>query len=116
MNTMKVIIKITDPWELGEFLDWKSLEGSILLLSRSDGESALVKLDDPFTYKNIFCEYLIVSPRHKEGKFDDLIEEQSIFCNLIRISQEQADSKNPFNLSSWRGGIAIIGSIESGHH
>ena len=117
---LPIVIKLSDPWELGEALGWKELEGIIAdvdvradKLYGNQEELALVKLDSPFEYESTRCEYFVVSPRHEGSSLHSLISGDSVFCGITRISQEQAHSKDPFDLSKWRGGVAAIATLEA---
>jgi len=117
---LPVVIKLSDPWELGEALGWKELEGVILDVDvridkyyGNQEELALLKLDSPFEYNNTTCEYFIISPRMEGGSLNFLISGESVNFAMTRISQEQAHSKDPFDLSKWRGGVAAIATLEA---
>ncbi len=104
-----IIIKLSDPWDLGEMLSWTPIQGKIEAV---DGKTnkIIIQCSKPFTYKNIVCEYFIATPRHKENFFD-LIHKKEIFCNFTLINEDQVKSKDKFNLDFWRGGVGIIGML-----
>lgn len=104
----KIILRISDPWELGQALKWVAFEAEIVSLS---GDDVILRLLKPFVYRNTNCEYFVASPRHEGDHVDLLREGRSLFCGLTCITPEQASSKNPFDLSSWRGGVVIIGNL-----
>jgi hypothetical protein len=104
-----VLIRISDPWEIGEFLKWQALEAKVISITN---EALLLKLNVPFMFRDVHCEYFIASPRHEEDTLSQLLDGKPLFCGLTRISADQANSLNPFDLSKWRGGLAIIGEIE----
>lgn len=106
-----IYVKVSDPWELGEALHWQPLSAAIVSI---ENESALVRLDSPFEFKNTVCEFFVASPRHEGDAMSDLIAGRPLFCGMTRISPEQAESSRPHDLSSWRGGIAMIATLEPG--
>ena len=114
LRNRRIIIKLSDPWDLGEKINWQALEAVILDLKNDEDRttSIAIKLAIPFEYKNTRCEFFIASPRYEGSNFSQLNKGSSIFCGLTRISSEQIASDNPFDLSSWRGGIGLIGEIE----
>jgi hypothetical protein len=108
-----VRIKLSEPWDLGETLNWEPLEGEILATSDSHtGGAALIKLNQPFNYKNVDCEYFVATPRYRGISIRVIASGKPLLCGITRISKEMVKSSNPFDLSSWRGGIAIIGELE----
>ena len=109
----QIIIRISDPWDLGESRNWQPLKGTILDVEVENSSKALlIRLIEPFEYKNMSCEYFIATPRHEGSSYEDLIQGSSVFSGLTRIPVENVDSGNPFDLSWWRGGVALIGDIE----
>jgi len=116
MNTMiaQLTITLSDPWELGEALKWQPLQGNLLRLVNDDrGGQALIKLDESFEYRGAICRHVIASPRHVGVEIASLTIGKTVFCGLTGISEQQAESSNPFDLSSWRGGIAFIGDVKA---
>lgn len=110
----KVAFGISDPWDLGEQLGWPTLEATIVNVKDESGLpiSIAIKLAKPFAYKNTQCEFFIVSPRLEGNDFSQLNKKQSVFSGFTRISSDQIAADDPFDLSHWRGGVALIGSIE----
>lgn len=108
LNT-KVSMRISDPWELGEALKWKAFDAEIIAVR---DETVLIRLLTPFLYEGTTCEYFVGSPRHDADHVDKLCNGKSLFCGLTRITSEQARSDDPFNLTKWRGGIAIIANLD----
>ena len=109
----KVILKLSDPWDLGEMLGWQGLDAIICDVKKKDNRLTLlaIKLAKPFDYKNTHCEYFIASPR-LEDDFNKLQNNEAVFCGLTRVPFDQIISNDPFDLSGWRGGIGLIGEIE----
>ena len=106
----RVIIEISDPWELGEHRKWEHLTGIIIDVNENS-DNLIIRIDQSFIFRNVECTYFIASPRHAGVDFKQFIHGESIVCGLTRITSEQANSRNPFDLSKWRGGIGIIGTI-----
>lgn len=107
--TVKVILRISDPWELGEALKWEAFDAEIVSMT---GDDILIRLLKPFVYRETTCEFFVASPRYEGDHVELLRDGKSLFCGITRITPEQANSDNPFDLSKWRGGIAIIGSLD----
>ena len=104
-----ISIRISDPWELGEALRWEPINAEIIGVN---GDDILIQLLKPFDFKGTSCEFFIASPRHEGDHAVELLNVGSLFCGMTRITTNQARSNNPFDLSNWRGGIAIIGNLD----
>jgi len=105
MNTTPITISISDPWDVGEALGWPTLRGVLLAFKHGDeGGSALVRLTQPVTFGGVQWHHLIASPRHVCDVIADIETEKGVTCNCIGISDGQAASDQPFDVSWWRGG------------
>lgn len=104
---MRVVLQLSDPWEMGEALDWPHILGTVV---NNNGDSLLVEIDHPFEYDNMEYRFVVVSPRHEGIPLKNAASEV-VPCNMIRTTTERAHSNNPCDVSWWRGGHAMIGSI-----
>ena len=108
----KVEICISDPWEFETETGTGRMLARVLSVGKEGSLSALLlQVDHPVKYKDAICEYFIASPRHKDKDFT-LLDKMAVPCGFTLIPQERATSKNPFDLSWWRGGIGLIGGLE----
>jgi hypothetical protein len=107
-----VLIRLSDPWELGESFGWEPLSAVVISAKGNDhGGALLVRLDSPFTYKDVRCEYFVARPRHEGSNVEELLSGSPVLCSITRISEERLKAQDPFDLSWWRGGVAGIGAI-----
>lgn len=105
----RVLLRVSDPWEIGEAIEWRALEAQIVAV----GDNAvLLRLRSPFEHKGVSCEYFVASPRHGGANVNALESGNSVFCSMTRVPVEQASSPTPFDLGNWRGGVAIIGNLD----
>lgn len=112
LEEKSVTVKLSDPWDLGEKLNWKPLSAVILSVDNNDSpENLILRLTSPFEYKNVECEYFVVSTRHENEQLKDLVRSKSVFCGLTRIPESRLQSTDPFDLGWWRGGPALIGEL-----
>jgi len=109
LSTSKVVMRISDPWELGEALKWEALDAEIISVI---GDNILIRLLKPFVYRETRCEFFVASPRHEGDHIEALSNDKTLFCGMTRVTPEQANSNNPFDLSRWRGGVALIGNLD----
>lgn len=105
----KVMIRISDPFDLGEFLGWKGLEAHVKARNNS---ALLLRLSLPFEFRGVVCEYVVASPRHAGVTLDPLGRGESINCAHTRITSQAATSTEPLDLSRWRGGLAFLGTVD----
>lgn len=110
----RAMLRISDPWDLGQSLGWKELTAEIVDVKCESGlpVSVLIKLATPFSYKNTDCEYFVISPRLKGSSFTHLKPSEALFVGMTRIPSSQVIANDPFDLSHWRGGVALIGELE----
>jgi hypothetical protein len=106
---MRVVIKLSDPWEMGEALGWPAISGTV---AHSEAASWLVELDRPFVHANAEYRFLVVSSRHEDKSLANAVSED-VLCNIIRTTPERASSESPCDVSWWRGGHAMIGSVRA---
>lgn len=115
-NGVQVSIQISDPWDLGERLEWKELVGELTLVDL-DRNSVLVKLDIPVSGEKEIFPYLVASTRHVGSKITDLSAEKNVFCNFTGLTYERSLSADPLDTSWWRGGgLTIIGGLRQMSH
>jgi hypothetical protein len=104
---MRVVLRLSDPWELGEALGWPAILGTVI---HSDGCAWLVEIAKPFTYANVEFRFLVVSPRY-EGSLLASAAIEAVSCNMTLTTPERARSELPCDLSWWRGGHAMVGTM-----
>ncbi|MCP4372051.1 MAG: hypothetical protein GY797_28625 [Deltaproteobacteria bacterium] len=109
---MCVNVKLSEPWDLGEARNWEPFEGVIINENFEGIESSIIiQLKASFEYKNVKCEYFVASPRYVGDSFEALIKSKSVVSGLTRIPPEQISASDPFDLSWWRGGVALLGEV-----
>ena len=104
---MKVLLTLSDPWEMGDKLGWPEILADVV--HRSFG-AWLVEVIEPFRYAGDEYRFLVVSARFEDQSLDS-ISSESIPCNMIRTTAERIAGDDPCDVSWWRGGCAMIGSI-----
>jgi hypothetical protein len=113
MSRNRVVVQISDPWDLGELLQWQPLQGELLRLQGDAvGGRGLIRFDKPISYKGLTCTYAVVSPRHVGVDLTAIERGGKVDSGFTCISDEQAGSAAALDTSNWRGGIAFIGDLE----
>lgn len=92
---------------MGEALSWPTILASVIHRSAN---AWLVEVIEPFTYANAEYRFIVVSARHAEESLA-AAGSQEVPCNMIRTTRERASAADPCDVSWWRGGGAMIGSI-----
>ena len=110
---MRIAISVSDPWDFGEAIDWKSLAGQMLQIEDDDqGGRALIMLDDAVSYHGSTWRYLVAKVRHQGDKITALQSGKKVLSSMIGISEERARSVHPLDTDHWRGGLAFIGDLD----
>jgi hypothetical protein len=113
MKPSRIRIALSDPWDLGESLNWKPLTGELVRINfEPQGDRALVRFDVPLDYGGVSYGFAVVAPRHKGGDLRALLEGGKVFCSFIAVSDEHARSANALSTEHWRGGLSFIGDIQ----
>jgi len=112
---MEVVITVSDPWEFGTMHGTGPFVARVLQVGVDQhipGKKAiLLQLETPLTYQGVTCEYFVGSPRLERGDICALTKGDEVYCSLTRIPADRATATNPFDLSWWRGGIGLIGTL-----
>lgn len=105
----------SDPWDFVTEHGSGPFTGKILKVSQEDvrGKTALlIEVGTPFKNREQECRYFVASSRFQGLTYDDLSPEKTVSSNLVCIPKEKLDSTNPFDLSWWRGGVALIATVK----
>lgn len=92
-----VVLKLSDPWELGEVVAWKPLLGMVEAEGQRPessfgkaGETIILQLEHPFVFGDMEYKYLQGSPRHAGGCLSDLASgKRELCCSFVRIPESQ---------------------------
>jgi len=107
----RVSVQISEPWDLGERLAWRELTGEIAVVDASEN-AVLIELDVSVSDGKDFFLNLVASPRHEGKRIADLSVEDSIICSFTGLTDERAQSKDPLDISWWRGGgLVFLGDL-----
>jgi len=104
---MPYILQVSDPFELAG----QTLEVDLRLEKPS---AWLVELVDPISIQDTEYRYLVVNARHEGKELGVSKTGKAVPCNMTRIPAARARTDNPCDLSWWRGGHAMIGTIRKG--
>jgi len=108
-RSIKVVV--SDPW------DFVTDHGSgpfVAVVDRVEGDCLLIRLDVAIDHEGQAFEYLVASPRAACDDFAGLaVGGRAINCSLVGVSGQVARSDHACDLSSWRGGLALLGEIRS---
>ena len=109
---MRISVTISEPWELGEAIHWRALGGELTRAVEDEhGGRVLIKLDSPIKYRGLEWQYIVGAPRHRGDRVAALQTGELVMTALTAITAQQAMSDNPFDTTSWRGGLAFVGDL-----
>lgn len=103
-----VRLVVSDPWDFVTKNGSGPFEGRI---ERLCPNSFLVHLNSSVMNGNRSFQYFIASPRYEKDVVVDLLKAATLHCNLVAIPDDRAHSGNPCDLSWWRGGLSLIGTV-----
>jgi len=115
-KTMVVELSVSDPWEWSIEVESDPLIAMVEdWQTDDDGEvvAVLIRLQTPQMFKGTRCEYFIAQTRYIGQSLAAIPAGDSVSCCLIWISEDKASSETPFDLTSWRAGIALIATVRS---
>jgi hypothetical protein len=110
---MRVDVSVSDPWDLGESIQWRPLHGEIRSWSDhgEPGSAVLIELDEPVWYRGISYGHLAGSARLEGHDMRDLEAGRSVFAALTAIRVDDLERGDDMDMRSWRGGLGIIGTV-----
>jgi hypothetical protein len=82
MSTI-MYVRISDPWDLGETLNWPLMKGHLEEFDSSSTEPKFIFiLDQEFTYKNEKYRIFLVSPRYVGEKLPNVFLGTPVTCGF----------------------------------
>lgn len=104
----RIFLMVSEPWRFGTLYGCGPFEAKVI--SERD-DALIIQLTHPVHFDEQNCEYFIAQPRYDEKLRLKLQGSGSIIVGLTHITSEIALGPHPFDLSSWRGGVGLIGSL-----
>jgi hypothetical protein len=114
LKGLTVEITVSDPWEFVTEHGSGPFAAAVVAAAQGAGSSQdlmLLRLAVPISHGSAICEYFVAGERSDHDRLADLLRDKAINCTLTRVPPEQALTNSPVDLSWWRGGIALLGSV-----
>lgn len=112
MNEIPVQIAVSEPWELGEAINWHERLGTLVRVENQEGSQiGLVSLTADLPYENRKWSYLLARPRSDRMNLSALDSGASVPCNFIGLVEEPVGKALFEVLDEWRGGLAFVGDL-----
>ena len=108
---LNVRICVSDPFELMARPLEATVVASGVAADAPEVRTVLLRLRTPIDFRAMQWEYLVARPMGSSKDFEDIAANSSVDSALTGVSQERAASSDPLDLSWWRGGLAMLGSI-----
>ena len=115
LEGLSISIIVSDPWDFCTAHGTGPFRAKILRTGRDDETGhlkALIELDHPLVFQAVEYRYLVSEDASYERPLESLLARSEADCGMAVISQERVDSSNPLDLSWWRGGPALTGTIK----
>ena len=112
---LAVIVEVSEPWDWQDVVQPNPLTAKIIKWHKDDYANTIkfmMLLDQAVIYSGSNCRYFICSPRHEGVNANDVLGGNKLLCSLVNISDDRANSIEAFDLSLWRGGVALIASVQ----
>jgi hypothetical protein len=104
----EIYIMISEPWEFGSQFGCGPFKCKVRSI---DKNKMLIQFVNAIEYKKILIEYLVAQPRYNVDIIEELENGNTPEASFTRISKSDSEKDDPFDLSSWRGGIAFLGTL-----
>lgn len=112
MKTPRIRVTLSDPWDLGESINWKPLFGTLVRMEINErGGRALVRFDQSLSYQGVEYQFAVAAPRHLGVNLRSLQDGEKIFCSFTGVSEQHANSSDALSTDFWRGGLAFVGDL-----
>jgi len=113
LEGMSVAVMVSDPWEFGTAHGVGPFTAKVVKTGKDESGllKALLRLDVPVVFEGVRYEFIVAESRAVSHPIEGLAHGSSA-CSMTAISSDQANSSKPLDVSWWRGGGALIGSVE----
>ena len=101
-------VTVSDPWEFQVENGSASFNA---IVEREKEAAMLIRADTPIKSGEIVSTYWLITSRHKDSDFLSLSAEVPLACNGIPVPQKHFKEAQNLDMSWWRGGGAVVGSI-----
>jgi len=106
-----VEILIAEPFELGV----RPLDATVVTSGGAADApgvlSVLLRLRDPILFRGNTWEYLVARPVKASKALSEVATNSTVGSAMTAVPKDRATSSDPLDLSWWRGGLAMLGSI-----
>lgn len=99
---------VSEPWEFEAKNGFCSLDGKVV---RANDEALMFQSDKKVIVGTGAYDTFICSARLECGFLDMLTHGNDLWCSATGLPQEKINSSDPFDLSWWRGGGGVIGTL-----
>ena len=93
----------------GDLLD-KVIKG-IVIAVKPDGTTAALRFLEPFFIGEAAYAYAVIARRHRGIYLDNLLNGETILCNIIFVANDKFVADHPLDISWWRGGHGDIAQV-----
>jgi len=108
---LSVEILVSEPFELSVRPIKATVVTSGVAADSPGVLSVLLRLNDPIQFREISWEYLVARATKTSMDLSGIANNSTVDAAMTGIPQQRATSPDPLDISWWRGGLAILGSV-----
>lgn len=106
-----VEILVSDPFDLGVRPIDATVVTSGVSMDAPGVLSVLLKLKDPIQFHGASWGYVVARPINASRDLSEVATDSSVDSTITGVPNDRATSAEPLDLSWWRGGLAMLGSV-----
>lgn len=92
--------------------DFVQTDLAVLITNVSEhAKKLLLKLNSPVIIEGATYTHAIASPRLARDDLNVLLNNGVLGCAVTLVPKDRVDQSNPFDLSWWRGGAAVVTDV-----
>ena len=101
-------LHVSDPWEFEDENPSPKIRGTVEV---ADATGLLLRADNAVSIGETQFQLLVCRVRHEGASMSDATTSAGVACNGTGIPGNREDAARKLDVSWWRGGGAVIGSL-----
>ena len=110
MIGQRLLFTISEPWEFEDDNGFGSFEVTVV---QTKGDALFVRANEDILIGSSKYDAFICSPRLEGDSIKQLKSKNDLWCSSTALPKDKVNINDPFDLSWWRGGGTLIGSLST---